>query len=478
MISIRLKYILQQIGLSGFTNPILVGISGGPDSLCLLDILHRAGYPLIIAHLNHGLRPEAEADARMVKQLAADLGVEFVLGKEDVNGFALENKLSIEEAARFLRYRFLFSQARQYAVQAVAVAHTANDQVETILMHLLRGTGLSGLKGMSYVTLPNAWSQDIPLIRPMLSTWREEIVQYCQEHHLQPVQDKTNLDTTYYRNRLRHELIPYLENYNPQVCKLLWRTAQTLAGDDEIVEQAVASAWKDCIGEQGPGYVFLSLSVLLKFGKGLQRRLVRQAIDRARPGLLDIGFETIDRVIGFITSPCRSANLSLVGGLYLLIEGDRLWVAARGAALPDFEWPQAPRDKQIELNVPGEVTLPNGWRLKTEPVRRADLPFSYHSNQDAFQAWLSSECLQQPLIIRSRLPGDRFQPLGMDGRAVKLSDFMINAQLPRRARSAWPLVCSNEEIAWIPGMRISQQFRIVENTHQIVHIQLVKIEQG
>ena len=453
-----------------------MGVSGGPDSLCLLDILHQEGYPLIIAHFNHGLRPEAEADALLVKQVAADLGIEVILGKEDVSGFALENKLSIEEAARFLRYRFLFSQARQRAVQAVAVAHTADDQVETVLMHLLRGTGLSGLKGMSYVTLPNAWSQDIPLIRPLLSTWREEIVQYCQEYHLHPIQDKTNLDTAYYRNRLRHELIPYLEKYNPQVRKLLWRTAQTLAGDDEIIGQAVASAWKDCLGDQGPGYVFLHRSVLLKYGEGLQRRLVRQAIDRARPGLLDIDYDTVNRAVGFITSPCRSANLSLVGGLYLLLEKDRLWVVAGDAVLPDFEWPQVPQDQQINLHIPGEVSLPNGWRLKTEPVRRADLPLSYHTNRDAFQAWLSSDCLHQPLTIRSRLPGDRFQPLGMAGRAVKLSDFMINAQLPRRARSAWPLVCSNKEIAWIPGQRISHQFRIVESTQQIVHIQLVKIE--
>jgi tRNA(Ile)-lysidine synthase len=469
-------YILQQICPTGFTNPILIGVSGGPDSLCLLDVLHQAGIPLIIGHLNHGLRPEAEADALLVKQVAADLGVEVILGKEDVSGFALENKLSIEEAARFLRYRFLFSQARLHSVQAVVVAHTADDQVETVLMHLLRGTGLSGLKGMAYVTLPNAWSQDIPLIRPLLSTWREEIVQYCQEHHLRPIQDKTNLDTAYYRNRLRHELIPYLEKYNPQVRKLLWKTAQTLAGDEEIIEQAVASAWKDCLGDQGPGYVFLRRSVLIKYGQGLQRRLVRQAIDQVRPGLLDIDFNSLDRAVGFITNPCRSANLSLVSGLHLLLEKDRLWVAAQDAVLPDFEWPQLPLDLQINLDIPGEVSLPNGWRLKTEPARRAELPLSYQSNPDTFQAWLSSECLQQPLIIRSRLPGDRFQPLGMAGHAVKLSDFMINARLPQLARSAWPLVCSNKEIAWIPGQRISHKFRIVETTHQVVHIQLVKDE--
>ncbi len=440
--------------------------------MCLLDILNHLGYTLIIGHLNHGLRLEADADAELVGQVAKNLGIKVIQGKEDVPAFAQENKFSIEEAARVLRYGFLFTQARLNGAQAVAVAHSADDQVETMIMHLLRGTGLSGLKAMSYITLPNAWSQDIPLIRPLLSSWRHEIIQYCQDRDLHPIQDKSNQDTNYYRNRLRHELIPYLESYNPQVRKILWRTTQTLAGDDEILEKAVGKAWRKCLMEEGPGYVAFRCSALARQSKGMQRRLVRQGLNRVRPGLRDVDFETVERAVGFITKPARTATISLSGGCYLLIEGDRLWLAGRDADLPGFEWPQVPGGVTFGLDVPGEITLPNGWSLKAELVCRSDLPLSFKTNLDAFQAWLSFERINLPLLIRARHPGDRFQPLGMLENTVKLSDFMINARLPRRARSAWPLVCSHETIVWIPGQNISNGVRLDEDTHQVVFLQL------
>jgi tRNA(Ile)-lysidine synthase len=464
--------ILQQIHLSGFTKPLLIGVSGGPDSLCLLDILHQSDYPLIIAHFNHKLRPEADSEASFVEKIAQAMEGVFVLGTADVAEFARENKLSIEEAARFLRYRFLFSQARLHGVAAVAVAHTADDQVETVVMHLLRGSGLSGLKGMSFVSLPNPWSQDIPLIRPMLSCWRAEILQYCQDHDLHPIQDESNRDITYSRNRLRHDLIPFLETYNPQVRKVLWRMAQTLAGDEEILGQMVAAVWDDCFIEQGSGYIALRRPVLLGQAKGMQRRLVRQGIDRLMPGLRDIDFDTIERAVHFITDPSHTANLSLTANVHLLLENDRIWIVLRDADLPDAAWPQIPIDMEMNLDVPGEVWLPKGWCLSAELIGRAELPPAYQDNQNTFQAWLSAEQLELPLRIRSRRNGDRYQPLGMPDKTVKLSDLMINVKLPRRVRSAWPVVCSKDAIIWIPGRPISHRVRISETTRKIVYLQL------
>jgi tRNA(Ile)-lysidine synthase len=476
MIYSRVDYILQQIFPSALSKPILLGVSGGPDSLCLLDILHRSGFPLIIAHMNHSLRPEADADAQVVEQVAGELGVRFILGKEDVFSFAQQNKLSIEEAARHLRYRFLFAQARLNSVQAVAVAHSADDQVETILMHLLRGAGLQGLKGMPIICLPNAWSQDIPLIRPLLSSWRWEIIQYCQDRDLHPVQDQSNQDITYHRNRLRNELIPYLEKYNPQFRKMLWRTAQTLAGDDEIIKQALVLAWKECFLNEGHGYVAFRRSALVQQVRGMQRRLVRKGIDWVQPGLQDIEFEIVERAVEFIANPSRTGTLSLVGTLYLLLEGDRIWLFDWNARLPVYEWPQVPDHAGINLDIPGEVCLPHGWCLKAELVERASLPLSYNANQDAFQAWISFDGIHSPLLIRARHPGDRFQPLGMAVNTVKLSDLMINAKLPRRARFAWPLVCSRDAIIWVPGINISNRVRITADTRQVVYLRLSKTE--
>ena len=192
---------------------ILVGVSGGADSLCLLDILIRLGYPVLVAHFNHLLRPEASDDARAVEGIADMLKVPLVLGEGSANDYAQEHNLSIEESARNLRYRFLFKRAEIHDAKAVAVAHNADDQVETVLMHLLRGAGLDGLTGMPYRALPNPWSETIPLVRPLLGIWRTEIETYCTERELNPVIDRSNIDTTFFRNRLRHELIPELDTY-------------------------------------------------------------------------------------------------------------------------------------------------------------------------------------------------------------------------------------------------------------------------
>ncbi|HEY2979690.1 MAG TPA: tRNA lysidine(34) synthetase TilS, partial [Anaerolineales bacterium] len=195
---------------------IVVGVSGGPDSLCLLHLLHQAGYPLLVAHFNHQIRPEAGDEAGAVEQFAARLGLRCVVGSADVSAHAQKNGLSIEEAARALRYGFLFEQARQAGAQAVAVGHTADDQVETVLMHFLRGAGLNGLQGMGYRTILRTFDSAIPIVRPLLGIWREEVLAYCTTYGLQPHFDRSNASPEYLRNRLRHTLIPVLESYNPK----------------------------------------------------------------------------------------------------------------------------------------------------------------------------------------------------------------------------------------------------------------------
>ena len=226
------------------SRPLLIGVSGGPDSLCLAHALHALHYHLLIAHFDHHLRPESSTEARMVQDWSAANRLPFLLGEGDVRSFAKTQRLSIEEAARTLRYRFLFAQARQHQAQAVAVAHNADDQVETILMHLLRGAGLSGLKGMLPVSLNEGWDETIPLVRPLLGVWRKDIEDYCTTQHLAPNLDASNDDTTYYRNRLRHQLVPHLETYNPQIRQVIWRTGRALAGDADTVDAALASAWQ------------------------------------------------------------------------------------------------------------------------------------------------------------------------------------------------------------------------------------------
>jgi len=458
---------------------LVVGVSGGPDSVCLLDVLIHLDYAVIIAHLNHGLRPEAKAEAAQVAELASLYQAPFLYAELDAARYSKEQGLSIEEAGRELRYRFLFQAAQDHDASAVAVGHNADDQVETVLMHLLRGAGLSGLTGMAYHSLPNPWSDRIPLIRPLLSIWREQIQAYNQEHDLKTILDPSNLDTRLYRNRLRHELIPYLEEYNPGIRPILWRTADILRQDAGALQSLVDSAWQACFLERGEGYVTFEREALLQQPSGVQRRIIRRAIGSLRPGLRDIDFHAIQRAVNFILSPTRSAQIDLISGLRMMLEDEKLWLADWQADLPHSDWPQLPTDR-LRLPVPGMVALSSAWRLRAEqvdfPDKAGQPPAEILMNPDPFQAWLDPEALDLPLTIRTRLPGDRFEPLGLQGHSVKLADFMINAKLPARARRHWPIVVSGGKIAWIPGMQLDRSFRLKTGARRAVHLRLFKTD--
>jgi tRNA(Ile)-lysidine synthase len=455
------------------SGPVLVGVSGGPDSVCLLHVFHRLGYPLVVAHLDHGLRPESAADAEAVRRLAESLGLEPVIERQDAAAAARAEKLSIEEAARNLRYRFLFRVAVSYGAQAVAVAHTANDQVETFLMHLLRGAGLAGLRGMAHRSLPNPWSETIPLARPLLDVWREEIETYLRLHGLPVVQDASNRDYRFYRNRLRGEALPYLDTLNPGVRKRFHQTAGLLRDEDEVIEMVAAEAWQACFAGEASGALAFNARRLRNQPAAVQRRLLRRAAAALRPGLRDLDFAAVQRGIEFIGSPTRTRQTDWIAGLRLEMEGDRLWLAEADVTLPAAEWPQLPPGARLELSIPGEITLPGGWRLRAEPAPLTPALYAHiQSNSDPYQAWLDRAALPETLQVRPRRPGDRFRPLGMGGRSVKLSDFMINTGMPRRARAGWPLVTAGDAIAWAPGYRLAEPFCIQPTSAHGVHLEL------
>jgi tRNA(Ile)-lysidine synthase len=454
---------------------LVVGVSGGPDSLCLLDALHRLGVPVVVAHLNHGLREEASADARWVQAMAESRGLPFELEEQDVAGYADQHGLSVEEAARTLRYRFLFAKAGEYKAQAAAVGHSADDQAETVLMHMLRGAGLSGLRGMQFRAVPNAWSETVPLVRPLLGIWRGDILDYLSDRELDPVLDRTNLDVTIFRNRLRHELIPYLEGYNPAIRQLLWRMAQVLSGDYEVLEAVIEEAWGDCLRLENSGYVALDLEALIGKPTGLQRHVMRRAIAALRPGLRDIDFESVARALDFVKDPPQSRQQDLTAGLRLLLEEDRVWVATWEGDLPGGSWPQLPDESVRRLEVPGDMSLQDGWRLKAGAVEDSmAIRDEALTNADPYQAWLDADKLPDSLTLRPRQPGDRFQPLGMEDHRIKLADFMVNAKLPRRARRLWPIVCAGEQIVWVPGFQIAHAYRLTAVTSRVVHLKVLR----
>jgi tRNA(Ile)-lysidine synthase len=454
----KLRDAVRQLDMVDLELPIVMGVSGGPDSLAMFHALCRLELPLIGAYFDHGLRPEAVQEAHFVHQFVEALGGEFAGGVGDVPSHQAKFGLSIEEAARQLRYAFLFEQARRQGAGAVVTAHTADDQVETVIMHLLRGAGLSGLKGMLPFTILPEFDPDIPLIRPGLNIWRSEVMAYCQENGLKALADPSNQDITLFRNRIRHELVPLLETYNPTFKERLQITSLVLARDEAVLQALADESWGQALAAQGPGYVGFRRDQFLTMQEGLQARLVRRAIFELDPSQRDVDFETTLRALKTAKSSKASAQCDLVGGLLFYSEAKRVWICRSVHALPVGRWPQLTDTALLPLASPVLLELDGEWRL--EVSWRESPPTDFERNTDPFKAYLGLEPDTGEIEVRTRRPGDRFHPLGLDDGSLKLSDFFINAGLPKRLRDRWPLVCVRDQIAWVPGLQVSEAFRI------------------
>jgi tRNA(Ile)-lysidine synthase len=468
----NLAKILQDECQIDFERPVLVAVSGGADSLCIAEFMIQAGYQVVVAHFDHKLRSDSGADANFVRNYSKQRDIHCISGSGDIAAIVKEEQKSVEEAARNARYTFLFKSAEEIDAQAVVVGHNANDQVETVLMHLLRGSGLGGLGGMSYRWLPNAWHADIPLVRPLLGVWQEDIRAYCQENGLSPVQDGTNQDRSYFRNRLRLELVPYLETFNPAASRLIWQTAQVLQGDADLIDRMVDTAWSQCLLEAGDGFVAVNSIRTLEHSLGMQRHLVRRAIAHLRPDLRDISFEAVERAVDQLQERNPYAQMDLISDLKIVSEPGTLWIAEWDAELPTGNWPQVVQDR-IDLAIGGDVKLQSGWQISAEQITKDDPLFPARDEKfESNQVWLDLERIELALFVRARMDGDRFRPFGMQGHSQKLSDYMINRKIPRRARDGWPLVCSAGEIVWVAGYQIANSFGISRLTQKAVRLTL------
>ena len=439
--------------LSGET--LLLGVSGGPDSACLLHLLvklkERLDVKLHIAHLNHGLRgAESEADARYVAELSNRFGLPVTIEKRDVKGFQREHRLSLEEAAREVRYHFFAELAGALGAKKVALGHTSDDQVETILMHLIRGSGTLGLGGMQPLT---PWKSLI-IVRPLLEVSREETEAYCQEHNLSPRRDSSNLSLSYLRNRIRHELIPLLQIYNPKIKQALLHTATILAKDSSFLKEQTSQIWYRAITKED-GRITLDTKEFASLHPALQRTLVREAISQLLGDLKDIEWKHIESIISALTLPA-SKRLSLPRGLSLSTQYSKCVISS-----PSTQSPFPILEGECQLKVPGETLLP-GWQVKAIILESAP---SFSS--EAFKAYFDFDKVGEEIIVRNRRRGDRFQPLGM-GEPKKLQDFMVDAKIPREIRDYIPLVCSPQHILWVVGWRIDDRVKVTENTKKIL----------
>jgi tRNA(Ile)-lysidine synthase len=449
---------------------VVVGVSGGPDSLCLLHLLHHfrgeLGIILHVAHLHHALRgEEADEDARFVENLAISWGLPSTVEKRDVPAYAKREKLAIEEAARQVRYTFLAKVARGVGASSVAVGHNADDQVETIIMHWLRGAGTAGLRGMRPVQRWPLPSVDLRLVRPLLEIPRGEIEAYCQEHHLTPRYDRSNLDTTYYRNRIRHELLPLLEKYNPNIREVLRRAALIIADDHDYLAREGQKAWEKVVREMDGTLVF-DLKAWDELHSSLQRQLLRQAIRNLRSDLRNIDWVHIEEARRALGEKPAGTEVTLPRGLSLFRSYETFVI---GDTLPIPEMPLI--DEEMGIAVPGRTALPDGsWEVICELLAADQGKEEALNNEDPWQGYLDLDQAGQDLILRRRKPGDRFQPLGMGGRSKPLREFMIDAKIPHHIRDRLPLVVSPQNIVWVAGHRVDERARVTERTERVLKV--------
>ena len=459
----RVLRFIQEHHLVSSQQLLLVAVSGGPDSVCLLHILvnlqNELGIELHVAHLNHQLRgAESEADARYVSDLAHQRGIPATIEERDVRSYQARQRISLEEAAREVRYTFLAEVARSIGASQVAVGHTIDDHIETILMHLIRGTGTRGLRGLQPST---EWQlrqngDSLNIIRPLLQISRQETADYCHNHRFKPRLDATNLSLSPLRNRMRHQLLPLLKSYNPRVAEALLRTAQ-IAGDDlAFLDEESTRLW-DKIAQEQEDTIILDKERFLELPSALKRHLLRIAIGKLLGTLKDIETRHIEGIMAALAKPA-GRRISLPGGLIFAIEYNRYLLAPEAATLSPFPI----LGGEFPLKAPGETSLP-GWRIEATIINREQMT----EKDNDFTAYLDLDKTGNKLVVRSRQTGDRFQPLGLH-QSKKLGEFMIDAKIPRAWRQRIPIVYSPKHILWVVGWRIDERVKVTENTKRIL----------
>jgi len=482
---------------------VIVGVSGGPDSLALLHVLCalRADlqFTLHVAHLNHQLRgADSQADADFVAAIAREWKIDATIESRDVNALAQVEHLSIEEAARQARYAFLAEVAQKQGASVIAVAHHRDDQVETVLMHWLRGSGLAGLRGMNYKLAPSTTHYplstfNLQLIRPLLDVTRAEIDEYVQANGLTPRQDQSNFDTTLFRNRLRHDVLPYLESLNPNLRDVLYHSAQSIADDYDFLNAAVESAFV-LVASESDGAIIFSREQWRVLHPALQRGTLRAAVHRLCGNLRDLGWTHVEEARRIALDKYAGAQATLPNGLILVVGYDDFTITDAEHGVPLSDLPLL-RVDEITVPLEGVTPLPNSdWVIETKifiqnviatsEARRNLLSDNEISRRDAarndnIDQWTATfdlEACRGNRRLRRRRDGDRFQPSGMSGHSRSLHEYMIDEKIPRAVRDLLPLLVIDDRIAWVCGWRIDERVRLTERPREYWQVTFRKKE--
>lgn len=450
----KVRDFIEKNGLLIKGATVIVAVSGGPDSLCLLHLLKSLSFEyrlnLVVAHLNHCLRPEAAQEADGVAKIASDFSLPFEIRAVDIRNYKKKLAISEEEAGRKARYDFLFETAGKYKASRIALGHHLDDQAETVLLNVIRGTGVDGLAGM----LPRRARGNIQLVRPLLCLRRSEIESYCDANNLQPFTDSSNLETNYTRNKLRLELIPQLQlQYNPRIREALFRLG-SLAADDRIYLQNMARKQFYCMARFTKNEIILNRQVLLNLPPALRGRVLRYALKK-QISAKEIGNLHIEQLLDFAEKGRTGKQLKLPGMLSVYSSYERLVIKSTSDS-------EQKAFEPVMLKIPGKAVLPGGYKITACIKDVAELTWPPPS----CRAYLDLDKISSGfLLVRSRRPGDRFHPQGAPG-AKKIKEFFIDQRIPSSHRENMPLVTEGENIIWVAGIRIADVYRVTGQTKQ------------
>jgi len=452
---------IKETGLFEPGARILIGVSGGPDSMALLSILaemrSKWNLDLMVLHCHHGLRAAADEEEAFVRAWSKKLGCPFFSRKLPVRTFQRESGKSLQEAARELRYRAFLGVAKLKKVDRVALGHTANDQAEEVLIGLIRGAGLGGLAGIPV--------RRGPIIRPLIKTFRKELLDYLSAQKIPFKEDASNRDFRYLRARVRHLLLPELKKYSPNILVQINQTAGLLQKDDEYIQEKVDHLAKRILSFSGHK-ITINRSDLADLPRALGSRLIQKAI------LTSLGHLRHIRAV-HILSILAAAQGNRKQGRIILPEGwSAQWDQERMQIIPVSCDPEPIKPFVYAIEKPREIFV----QETGERVHFRKIKASFESSlsiQDKNRARVDFDKLVWPLLIRNKRPGDRFRPLGMKG-SKKVSRYFMDRKIPKAIRGRIPLVLSGEKIVWIAGMDIGQAFSLDSHSTRALEMEYLK----
>lgn len=462
----QIKKTIEKNGLISKGDKVVACVSGGPDSMALLhllaDLRRYYNIKLTVVHLDHMIRGrQSTADADFVMKAAIKLSMPFVAERVDVKKIAKSNRMSLEEAAREVRYDFYRRAAEKMDANKIATGHTLDDQAETVLMRLVKGSGSRGLSGIPYKRrLGDSW-----VIRPLLDVTRKDIEKYLKKNGIASRTDASNLRTFYLRNKIRRVLIPLLEKeFNPKIKENLNLIAENLSGEFNYLN-AVARRRFNRLSRERESGIAIGVSKLLRQHVALQRLIVRQIIQKLKGDLIRITYRHWQEIESMLSDKDKR-SVDLPDGIKV-IKNRGYIIFTKGAKaqerIKDLR-------KVVKLNIPGEVAIPElGLKAHSEVVNHMPR-FKKGIKRNRIE-YINGDSVKAPLKIRVWRNGDRMKPLGMN-YSKKLHDIFVDEKVPREIRHSIPLVISGKRIVWATGVKLSEDYKVKRKTERIIKLSI------